>query len=224
MNSQPPGGNERFEQLVQIMKEANVHYRAYHSHKELLAHAVITIELTFVAFLISTSRFMPAWLCDSYWSSGDTNWSGYLFALYIGIFGVLLLVAHEYLLLQLRLRRVAGVWCTATGNAFWTWLQKRPGESEMNSLPRPPHFRPERARLAGFVDQYVFPFLNDLPSSDSDDAYKNVPACLYDFLRKVPKSPGVPERMLSATSLLVLVVSLFTLVTRYFLISQCPLS
>ncbi len=224
MKSSSQEETERFEQLIQTMKEANIHYRAYHSHKELLAHAVITIELTFVAFLISTSHLVPDWLCDPYWSSGDTNWSRYLLALYTGTFCVLLLVAHEYLLSQLRLRRVAGVWCTATGNAFWTWLQKRPGDSEVNSLPRSPHIRPKRSRIKGWVDQYVFPFLGDLPPSASDDAYKNVPACLYDFLHKAPKGPGTPEKMLSATSLLVLVVSFLTLAARFLSIGQCPLT
>ena len=194
-----------FDRLIKNMERTTITLEAYHSHKELLVHAVITLEVTLLAFLIFASDLMPDWLCKFFVQTEGVGWTQYPVVLYFIAFLFLLFRAHKYVMIQLRHRRASAIWLSAMHGAFWRWVQTPPAiidtterDLEEDTVPaRRLIDRIMRWRIMRWLDRNVFPILDRAP-----DILKP-PICLHKFFKPVKKGPEPPEKILAATSLLV---------------------
>jgi hypothetical protein len=194
--------NPQIENLRALWKQFDDYFR----HKETLSHAIILVEMTLLASLISAS--IPDWY-DRWYDDWTDQWQQpqgadttctslsdcFLFYLPLLPFAMVvffLVLAHRLLLMQLRMRKIADAWGDGIRLVLTKWTFERPNEADLKPLLRENleemfMFKAPSCRIGKLWNKYLFPTRPIFPNSNADSLWRFVPSAVtkevYELLK-----------------------------------------
>jgi len=180
-------------------------YDPYHSHKELVTHAILALEFGFLAFVATTSNLaLP-------WHEGTILPSAVVLVAERLLLSAAFITIHKFLLNQLRYQRVAAIWLTAIEFALQRAILAPPNLASLSPTDR---LKKNASIISSVIDKCLFPYLAQMPHTRTDNLFYTSPDFLRQFLDGVSLSPGKSERLLAAVSLTITLVAIATIWIR----------